>query len=311
MTAAALERRYRRLLACYPAEHRRTYGEEMIGVLLAAAPAGKQRPGLAETLDLLGGGVRARLRALFAGTPAPGWRNALATTALLAPMLVAALAPDALEWLAPAGWQPHILAADLAAAAAALVPATLGLLRFRRLAVLAATALLALVIAQAVTGGLLGVPSVSAFIVLLSVQAFALAASPGARHALRLLTPVTATLAVPWLLTAAYLAGLIPTHYPVPLPVAEIGVAIVAVAGLPALATPGGRRLVVLIAALPLSGLLITILTFAGIQFYALAPASRVLALYLPPAALAAVTFAAARRSRRPGPHRGLVLPHE
>ena len=31
MTAPALERRYRRLLACYPAEHRRTYGEEMIG----------------------------------------------------------------------------------------------------------------------------------------------------------------------------------------------------------------------------------------------------------------------------------------
>ena len=42
-----LERRYRRLLAWYPARHRRTYGEEMIGVLLASAPDGQQHPRLA------------------------------------------------------------------------------------------------------------------------------------------------------------------------------------------------------------------------------------------------------------------------
>jgi len=34
----ALERRYRRLLAWYPADYRRAYGEEMVGVLLASAP---------------------------------------------------------------------------------------------------------------------------------------------------------------------------------------------------------------------------------------------------------------------------------
>ena len=39
-----LERRYRRLLACYPVEHRRVYGEEMIGVLLASTPNGQRQP---------------------------------------------------------------------------------------------------------------------------------------------------------------------------------------------------------------------------------------------------------------------------
>ena len=43
----ALERCYRRLLSWYPAGHRRAYGEEMIGVLLASArpaePAGQGR----------------------------------------------------------------------------------------------------------------------------------------------------------------------------------------------------------------------------------------------------------------------------
>jgi hypothetical protein len=36
MNAATLERWYRRLLAWFPAEHRRVYGEEMVGVLLAS-----------------------------------------------------------------------------------------------------------------------------------------------------------------------------------------------------------------------------------------------------------------------------------
>ena len=40
-----LERQYRRLLAAYPAEHRREHGEEMIGVLLAAARPGQVRAG--------------------------------------------------------------------------------------------------------------------------------------------------------------------------------------------------------------------------------------------------------------------------
>ncbi len=50
---STLERRYRRLLAWYPADYRRIYGEEMLGVLMAAAAArGGGRPGLADTLNL-------------------------------------------------------------------------------------------------------------------------------------------------------------------------------------------------------------------------------------------------------------------
>jgi hypothetical protein len=43
----ALERRYRRLLVWFPAEHRREYTEEMISVLLASTPQGRRRPRLA------------------------------------------------------------------------------------------------------------------------------------------------------------------------------------------------------------------------------------------------------------------------
>jgi hypothetical protein len=38
--AAVLERRYRRLLRCYPPTHREFHREEMLGVLLAAARPG-------------------------------------------------------------------------------------------------------------------------------------------------------------------------------------------------------------------------------------------------------------------------------
>ena len=43
--AAALERRYRRLLRCYPPGHRQVHQEEMLGVLLATARPGQRAPG--------------------------------------------------------------------------------------------------------------------------------------------------------------------------------------------------------------------------------------------------------------------------
>ena len=55
----ALERRYRRLLAWFPAEHRTFYAEEMIGVLLASAPDDQSRPGGAETVDWVLGRAQA------------------------------------------------------------------------------------------------------------------------------------------------------------------------------------------------------------------------------------------------------------
>jgi hypothetical protein len=53
-----LERRYRRVLACYPKAFRRESEEEILAVLLATAAEGQRRVGLAESADLLMGAVR-------------------------------------------------------------------------------------------------------------------------------------------------------------------------------------------------------------------------------------------------------------
>ena len=56
-----LERRYRRVLACYPKAFRRESGDEILAVLLATAAESQQRAGLAESADLLMGAVRMHL----------------------------------------------------------------------------------------------------------------------------------------------------------------------------------------------------------------------------------------------------------
>ncbi len=58
---AGLERRFRRLLACYPRAYRRENEDEILGVLLACARDGQQRPGLAASVDLFKGAMRMRL----------------------------------------------------------------------------------------------------------------------------------------------------------------------------------------------------------------------------------------------------------
>jgi hypothetical protein len=57
-----LERAYRRLLAAYPRQFRRENEQEILAVLLADAPPGQRRPGLAESADLIRGGLWMRLR---------------------------------------------------------------------------------------------------------------------------------------------------------------------------------------------------------------------------------------------------------
>ena len=59
---AALERRYRRLLACYPRAFRRQNEEEILAVLLACAQDGQRRPGLGASADLIRSAVLIRLR---------------------------------------------------------------------------------------------------------------------------------------------------------------------------------------------------------------------------------------------------------
>jgi hypothetical protein len=57
-----LERRYRRLLACYPAAFRRDHEQEMLAVLMAGAEQGQRWPRLAEVADLLRSATSTRLR---------------------------------------------------------------------------------------------------------------------------------------------------------------------------------------------------------------------------------------------------------
>ncbi|HUB75001.1 MAG TPA: hypothetical protein VL979_13335 [Solirubrobacteraceae bacterium] len=61
--AADLERRYQRLLACYPPAFRREHGEEILSVLMAGAEQGQRWPRLVEVSDLLRSAIYMRLQA--------------------------------------------------------------------------------------------------------------------------------------------------------------------------------------------------------------------------------------------------------
>ncbi|MEV1332982.1 hypothetical protein AB0J20_25810 [Micromonospora costi] len=125
MSADDLERRYRRLLAVYPWEHRRAYEDEMLAVLLAGARPGQRRPSAGDVRDLVGAGLRARLRVGARGFTEPAWADAAAVTGLVAAVVLLALVaadvltqvvPDPLrgpgawpgpsltDWLRVAGW---------------------------------------------------------------------------------------------------------------------------------------------------------------------------------------------------------------
>jgi hypothetical protein len=59
--SSRLERRYRRVLACYPKAFRRESGEEILAVLMATAREGQRRVGLAESADLIRSALRMHL----------------------------------------------------------------------------------------------------------------------------------------------------------------------------------------------------------------------------------------------------------
>jgi hypothetical protein len=82
-----LVRRYQWLLACYPPRHRAAHREEMLGVLLAAAPDGQRRPRISEAANLLWGALLIWLRPRPAEEPAVGgWSDALAAFSVAAPV---------------------------------------------------------------------------------------------------------------------------------------------------------------------------------------------------------------------------------
>jgi hypothetical protein len=60
--SAGLERRYRRLLACYPRAFRHEHEQEILSVLMAGAGDGQQRPRPGEAADLIRSAIWIRLR---------------------------------------------------------------------------------------------------------------------------------------------------------------------------------------------------------------------------------------------------------
>ena len=87
-----LELHYRRLLAVYPAAHRRTYEEEMVTVLMEGAEPGRRRPAAGEVVDLLRAGLAARLGRGAEQLRGAAWRDAAAVAGLIGVVLLTAVA---------------------------------------------------------------------------------------------------------------------------------------------------------------------------------------------------------------------------
>ncbi|WNM41839.1 hypothetical protein RMN56_11070 [Micromonospora halotolerans] len=113
-TGDPLARHYRRLLLAYPRAYRRERGEEILGLLLDGAPAGRTRPTRREAADLVRAGLRCRL-----GRPASRTVGVWAVlTALICGLFSGALA-------ARAAWEtsrPQPGRAEFAAAFAEAFP---------------------------------------------------------------------------------------------------------------------------------------------------------------------------------------------
>ena len=96
---AELEQRYRRLLRLYPREFRARRADEMIGVLMASAADGQNRPARGDLSDIVRGSLMARLRG-----PRGGWPFALSAFALAAPLFL--VLADILQVAFPSGRPP-------------------------------------------------------------------------------------------------------------------------------------------------------------------------------------------------------------
>lgn len=83
-----LEGRYRRLLAVYPADHRRAYEREMLGVLMSGSRPGQRFPGLAEAADLMRAGLVARLGSARNAMRSEAGRAAAPVVALLTALML-------------------------------------------------------------------------------------------------------------------------------------------------------------------------------------------------------------------------------
>lgn len=86
-----LEQRYRRLLLAYPPTYRAERGDEIVGVLLDSAAPGQARPTIADSFDLVRGGLSARVRHRrpYRST---SWPDALAVITVVLPIALGARA---------------------------------------------------------------------------------------------------------------------------------------------------------------------------------------------------------------------------
>jgi hypothetical protein len=314
-----LERRYQRLLAWYPPRHRAAHGDEMLGVLLAAAPEGQRRPRLAEGANLLWGALLIWLRPRPAEQTAAGWSDALAAFSVAAPL--ALLLQDLVGMatsgigIADRGGFTYVLISLAFSGLGLAVPfVLLGLRRAGGFICAAAALLLVYVAGHAIYSALFTAVIGTSFLAIplfaYATEAGALLGSPGPRRGWR----------VPgwpgWLviLVAAGAAGVLEGavirvnsvdsgydrfvhHQPPPAPWlavavvsgAVLAVLVAAVASRSALA----RRLVALFAITAYPWLVSRVWTGPA------SPVASTLVTYIPPLILAAVVVAVARRERR------------
>jgi hypothetical protein len=251
-----LERGYRRLLALYPAEHRRAHEEEMLGVLMTGARAGQRHPGFAESADLIWGALRIGLRPGSHGSPDPRWRDALAAVSVVLPLLFL-LYFAVRGLLALASPLPNravfaaFLRSDIQTLASWLILTALVLLRLRRTAALAAAAMLiwfAVSIAGALNWSYIDPHSMLIFLAL-GLEIAALVASPGPRRGLQILTWKHYTLVALVAATLGSVLGWLWLSRPAVSDAAMITVIAVSMAGMVA-ASALSRRIMVLLSAL-------------------------------------------------------------
>ena len=225
--AEVLGRRYQRLLAWYPPRHRAAHGEEMLGVLLAAAPEGQRRPRLTEAVNLLRGGLLIWLHPRPAAQATSGWSDALAVFSVAAPLALAlqysaSMTASGLSVSARGGVLAVLIGLAFSGLTLALPFVVLGLRRTAGFICCAAALLLALIAGNAVYVDLLeggvGGSVVAVIFFSYATEAGALLGSPGPRRGWRILSwrgwlliGVAAT-------AAGFLQGAISMARPVALP---------------------------------------------------------------------------------------------
>jgi hypothetical protein len=149
----ALERRYRRLLAWYPAAYRAANADDMLGVALARSASGQRWPEPGETVNLIVSGTGERLGGMLRG---PDRRDTAAVLAIAGPLLLAAgavrtMASPFLFMPTPGVAQlPRTIVIAIAIAVWWTLVALAGMLRWRRVAATGACLGLAVQVAMLV-----------------------------------------------------------------------------------------------------------------------------------------------------------------